>query len=374
VHNPADFPRRVLLTVSGLTPQIITETIYALAVNRAVPFLPTRLVVMTTSDGANRVRLTLSGSAPGWLARLREDYQLPPIAFNPADLSTLADRSGAALADIRTDADNVAAADAITEMVRELTADADCALHVSLAGGRKTLGFFAAYALSLYGRAQDRLSHVLVSPEFESNPDFYYPTPYDQVIYTRERAPLNTRDARVSLADIPFVRMRGGLSEALRTGRASYAEAVAAVQGQLDPPRLVIDRSTRTVRVGRSSIELDPSLLAFYLWFARKCGTAEPRIGMSETGRQFIERRHTAAFLEEYGRWVNVTERPELIDALKNGMDLPYFRSKRAKLNRILRSRIIDPSPERYLIQRFGRRGRAEYGVELPRETVSIIE
>lgn len=37
------------------------------------------------------------------------------------------------------------------------------------------MGFFVGYALSLFGRAQDRLSHVLVSDPFESLTDFYYP-------------------------------------------------------------------------------------------------------------------------------------------------------------------------------------------------------
>ncbi|MBF4102237.1 hypothetical protein INT80_01850 [Gallibacterium anatis] len=45
-------------------------------------------------------------------------------------------------------------------------------MHVSIAGGRKTMGFFAGYALSLYGRAQDSLSHVLVSAEYEAIQNF----------------------------------------------------------------------------------------------------------------------------------------------------------------------------------------------------------
>lgn len=65
------------------------------------------------------------------------------------------------------------AADAIVELVRRCTQDDQTALHVSIAGGRKTMGFFMGYALSLYGRPQDRLSHVLVSAPFESNHDFY---------------------------------------------------------------------------------------------------------------------------------------------------------------------------------------------------------
>ena len=58
----------------------------------------------------------------------------------------------------------------ITNLIRAFTADPESALHVSIAGGRKTMGFFLGYALSLYGRAQDKLSHVLVSPPFESSP------------------------------------------------------------------------------------------------------------------------------------------------------------------------------------------------------------
>ncbi|MEF8766961.1 CRISPR-associated ring nuclease [Candidatus Accumulibacter contiguus] len=44
------------------------------------------------------------------------------------------------------------------------------------------MGFFLGYALSLYGRPQDKLSHVLVSAPFESSLGFYYPTPSSHVL------------------------------------------------------------------------------------------------------------------------------------------------------------------------------------------------
>ena len=84
--SPAAFPRRVLFTVTGLTPQIVTETIYALAVQTTPAFVPSQLVVMTTSDGANRVRLTLQGSDPGWLARLSRAESSGRENFSPAVL------------------------------------------------------------------------------------------------------------------------------------------------------------------------------------------------------------------------------------------------------------------------------------------------
>ena len=46
--------------------------------------------------------------------------------------------------------------------------DPNIQLHVSLAGGRKSMGFFAANALSVWGRDIDRFTDVLVSEPYES--------------------------------------------------------------------------------------------------------------------------------------------------------------------------------------------------------------
>lgn len=45
----------------------------------------------------------------------------------------------------------------------------------NLAGGRKSMGFYIGYALSLFGRGQDRMSHILVEEAFETHPEFFYP-------------------------------------------------------------------------------------------------------------------------------------------------------------------------------------------------------
>ena len=109
--------------------------------------------------------------------------------------------------------------------MRELTQDDGSALHVSIAGGRKTMGFYLGYALSLYGRAQDRLSHVLVSAPYESHPQFFYPTIRSQVIYTPppHNRPYDTRAAEVTLAAIPFVRLRDELPDDLLEEKSDSA-------------------------------------------------------------------------------------------------------------------------------------------------------
>jgi CRISPR-associated protein (TIGR02584 family) len=175
--GPSFFPRRVLLAVTGLTPQVVTETLYALAVWSEPKFIPTEVHLVTTLEGAERARLGLLHERTGWFHRLRGEYGLPEIRFDMQTIHVLSDAAGTPLADIRVPADNERAADLITELVRRITDDPASALHVSIAGGRKTMGFYAGYALSLFGRPQDRLSHVLVSPPYESHPAFFYPTP-----------------------------------------------------------------------------------------------------------------------------------------------------------------------------------------------------
>lgn len=306
-NKPAGFPRRVLLAVSGLSPQIVTETLYALAV--AAPqdqrFIPTEIEVVTTAEGAQRVRRHLLADEDGAFARLCRDYGLPPIAFDAARVRTVRGADGKPLADIRSAEDNACLADAITARVRELTADDSCALHVSLAGGRKTMGYYAGYALSLFGRAQDRLSHVLVNEPFESAPEFWYPRPRPELLRLRAQpgllggqcdaaddaatapgpaGPASTRhtadtaDARVSLAMIPFVRLRQGLPRALLEGRSGFAETVAAAGDALAPPRLRLHLQARTVEADGQRIVLQPAPFAFLAALASRALHGRPAL------------------------------------------------------------------------------------------------
>ncbi|MDR3221643.1 MAG: TIGR02584 family CRISPR-associated protein, partial [Candidatus Accumulibacter sp.] len=235
--------RRILLAVTGLSPQIVTETLYALAVAQDPPWIPDEIHLITTSDGANQARLLLLSEQPGWFRRLCEDYDLPVIHFDADCIYVVTDTDGQALDDIRSPEDNLLAADFITEKVRAFTADTGTELHVSIAGGRKTMGFFLGYALSLFGRPRDRLSHVLVSAPFESNRDFFYPTRREHVIYTKvpKAKPIDASKALVSLAEIPFVSLRHGLPDDLLRGQASYAKAVETARANLGPLTLNID-------------------------------------------------------------------------------------------------------------------------------------
>lgn len=140
---------RILLCVTGLSPQVVTETCFALVKQTPAPWIPTEIHVITTKAGADNARLNLLSEAKGWFHRLSVDYQLPPIRFDVHNIHVIKDRLGVALSDIRSQSDNEDAADFICQIVRDLTANTDSELHVSIAGGRKTMGYYLGYALSL---------------------------------------------------------------------------------------------------------------------------------------------------------------------------------------------------------------------------------
>ncbi len=340
--------RRILLCATGLSPQIVTETLYALAREDNVP---DEIHLITTAEGANRARLNLLSEEPGWFHRLCRDYTLPPIRFDNAHIHVLRSASGLPLDDIRSREDNRRAADAITEQVRRLTREPASTVHVSIAGGRKTMGFFAGYALSLFGRPQDRLSHVLVSPAYESHPDFYYPTPYARVIHTPppDSRPLDTREAEVTLADIPFVRLRGHLDRGLLSEGASYSDTVRRAQRGLEPPELVLDPAGRRVRCGDVILTLPPTLFACYAWFARRLLDGRPGIHWSQAGV-------AGEFLAEYATIVNEYsgdyEKAET--SLIQGMKREFLDPKKSKLNETLRDALGPAAASDYQLQDLG--------------------
>jgi CRISPR-associated protein (TIGR02584 family) len=68
------------------------------------------------------------------------------------------------------------------------------------------MGYYIGYALSLFGREQDRLSHVLVNQPFESLDDFFFPPVRARNVLSANNITTSTTSAQISLAEIPFVR------------------------------------------------------------------------------------------------------------------------------------------------------------------------
>lgn len=369
---PHQYPRRVLLAVSGLSPQIVTETLYALAAEeRHGPFIPTEIHLITTREGAQRAELSLLSDDLGWFHRLCKDFHLPGIRFTRQHIHIIRDHNERGMDDIRTLDDNRAAADFITAQVRHFTADPHCALHVSIAGGRKTMGFYLGYALSLYGRAQDRLSHVLVSEPFENSLDFFYPTPYSRVLQTRDGRLVDTAMAEVTLADIPFVSLRHGLPQALLAGHASFNETVQAARAALAPPLLELDLRQRRIRAAGIGVELPPAELALLAVFAQRALAGQPPLAAPAKG--VPDPDWARLYLHAYRRIVGtVGEHDTTAFALRHGMDGEYFSQRKSKLERRLKD-ALGPAATPYLISDGGCRPR-RYGLTLSPDAIRFAE
>jgi CRISPR-associated protein (TIGR02584 family) len=366
VAAPEEYSRRVLLAVTGLSPQIITETLYVLAVEK--DWIPTEIQIITTCRGAENAQRDLLSNDPGWFHRLCEEYRLPKINFGVENIHVITGQDEAPLDDIVDDAANAAVADFITEKVRAITADPRASLHVSIAGGRKTMGFYIGYALSLFGRRQDQLSHVLVSQPFESLPEFFYPAPHARVIRDRNEQELDARGAKVYLGDIPFVRLRDRLPKRLLEGGARFSEAVDEAQKALPPLSLRLEPATQTVIAGGKAFVLEPMHFALYWMMAERC-----RAGRGGVRRDDPRIRKE---LLKYYRLVNPNsggyERTE--KAYRNFNEANFDPTK-TKVNRALKRALNERQALPYLIDKVEKIEGTRlhlYGLSLPPEAITI--
>lgn len=368
MSEPAAYARRTLLAVVGLTPQVVTETVWALATRAEAPFLPTELVVVTTAEGRERLLLTLLDEDRGQLGELAQDLARPELA-RILTLERIHVAGGERpLEDIRTPEDHVAVADLLTRLIGGLTADPDCALHVSIAGGRKTMSFLNGYVLSLFARPQDRLSHVLVDGPFESHPQFFFPPARPRVLLVPpDGRPVRTDRAAVTLAEIPFVRLRERLPPELLRDGVVFAEAVQAVQAGLDDPELVIDVASATVTVGGRQIAVQPVQLAFLLVLARRCRRQAEGVAWVDVSRAEILAAHEDLFRDR------TSQRERLAHALRAGVDRDWWLERRSRHDKLVNA-ALGWRAAPYRIERVGTRPFSRYRLALPPERIRILE
>lgn len=370
----------VLLCVTGLTPQVVTETLFALCQDSADATdhrIPDEIQVITTTEGRRRIELSLlcDNGGHGHFHRLCADYGLDPeaIRFDASSIYVVRDENGRELADIVDEPGNAAAADLINQRVRDLTRRDDVRLHVSLAGGRKTMGFYAGYALSLYARAQDRLTHVLVNSPFESHPAFFYPPPKPTTLLVGGNNDfVSTADARVGLADIPFVRLRNELDRTLLEGEFSFREAVSRAQQALVRPSLRIDLTRREVWLQGIPVRLSPTKFAWLTWFALRAHRGEPAIAFDEAAAR--ELRGVIEWLEGTGPSSLRDGVDAALAELRECGESNYFDRNRTRLNSSLAQadRLPKEVIERYRVQATGQRPHTRYGLNLSRNSVRI--
>jgi len=194
--------RDILVAVAGLTPQVITETLYYLTQVRNPPVTLAAIHILTTRRGKERLLASLLAPGTGHFYAFCAEYGIDPasLAFDAECVHVLHDATGKPLDDIRTAEDSLAVADQIVTFIRRLTDDPMTRLHCSIAGGRKTQSVLLGFALQLYGRPQDTLLHVLVSEAVQDHVEFFYPQKVPRSLRGQDGRLIATHSARVDVA------------------------------------------------------------------------------------------------------------------------------------------------------------------------------
>jgi len=262
--------KNILLATIGANPQVLTETLYAL--HQSGKAFPDEVFVITTLSA--KTMLINGLFRDGHLQALKNEYLMPDFAFDESHIWLIEDDAGNPLEDAKSVEDQSDMADFITRTLFKLTSDPNLAIHTSLAGGRKTMAFYTGYAMSLLGREQDILSHVFVDDNYEFVRDFWYPTKSEKWVTGKNGlGEVDISKAQVTLAEIPFVRMRSAIDPSLLSSmdNLSFSQTVALLNaGQSQTLNVKVNLIAKTIETLGVEVKLTAKELAFYLWLHQK--------------------------------------------------------------------------------------------------------
>jgi CRISPR-associated protein (TIGR02584 family) len=324
--------RRILFCTIGSTPQVVTETVYALRKQR--DWTPSKVHIVTTTFALPRLREELQGPS-GHLARMfagrpplttihvpRLDGSIVSLdASGKADMAALE----GALRDVNSEEQAAAMGKAILSLMEDFVADEASQVHLSLAGGRKTMSAHALLALTLLGRETDEASHVLVNPaeKFEDHPEFWHP---DQggLIHRKEdlrkepqpQPSLDPKEAEITLVLTPTPLMRYEVKSYDKLAKRDLKQVVddiALARRLRTDPEVRLDVGANTVSLCGVTRKLSPKFFAmFRLLFEAKRGRW-PGVGERGAGAGF------AGWLSPSAICFNKSPSGEQIDAIYLG-------------------------------------------------------
>ena len=372
--------KNILLAVTGLSPQVITETLFALHQNKQ---RVDAIHVITTRDGKEMIFATLLGGKGGHYYSYLEEYGIDPssIDFGHPNIHVITDEHGIEISDIINEDDNERLLKKCLDLTFHFTNQADTAVFFSVAGGRKTMSSCLTLAAQMYGRSQDRLYHVLVSPEFESTPHFYDPPKKSKTIELKDKNGQiffkETRYAQVNLISIPFISIREQLSADLLKEPTDPASLMLSLVKE-EEYRLIVNLLTGKIIYKTLELDLMPARLALYAFFAvekKNCSKDAETCGTC-----------TECFLDMhsiYDRQDKITDlyrktsgsRPldEMSDTGITNLSADNFNMYKGKIKSDLLGRFGLYALKDLEISSIGARPNTRYGISMDRSRIEIV-
>ncbi len=372
--------KNILVAVVGLSPQVITETLYGIYQSgRKIH----KIVIITTNQGKKKIFESLVVGKHSFFNRFLEEYDIPKesILFDHDSIHVIKDEYGNEISDFESEEENNFLLKLCLEIAFELTSTDDTAVYFSVAGGRKTMSSCLTLAVQLYGRPQDRLCHVLVSPEFENCNDFYYPPKNHTTIKLEDKNGeifyKNTKYAKVNLVNIPFISVRNNFADK-NPGRIKDPGAFMLSLVQDVKPVLRVDFILKKLIFKDVELDLMPAHLALYGFFAilkKNCTKNRQTCGKCTDcflqSFQILERQSeiTEIYNNARGFKTNNESRSEGI----MNLDYENLRSFKSKIKKILETRFGSRILQDIEIASVGTRPDTCYGIMIDKSLLEIV-
>ncbi|RMI09523.1 MAG: TIGR02584 family CRISPR-associated protein, partial [Calditrichaeota bacterium] len=357
-------PKANALFVIGHSPAILTETLAAVVEHDLAEIDEVRVVSTKTGAALLARRLFDKG---GWDSFVEVWPELAGARFSERHIQALD------CEDIRNEADNRLVVEAVLGLVREFTEEGMPMLLASLAGGRKTMGYYMGFAMSLFGRPGDRLTHVLVPEQWERDRDFLVPA--------------RSEAQRIDLVDIPFLRLRDFLSREVR--QASIEQIVEAAKTSIEQaarPLLTVDPETRELEFLGKKLVLPVREFVFFRFFLRQkmrhCRRPEQSSceDCSECfldWNDFVRPENLEDLRDIRGFYVNGPGDPRFAEFKQKWSTFEDFKRNlpevKTRLNQKLRQGFgLDPRVENILLDCVDTGGYSRYGLRVDKNQIRI--
>jgi len=369
----------IMLAVTGLSPQVITETLYALHQDmRRVD----EIHVITTRSGKEKIFGELLAGNTGHYFQYLNDYGMDPhaIDFGHHSIHMVTDAYGNEIADIVTESDNGHLLKTCLDLAFRFTRDPDTAVFFSIAGGRKTMSSCLTLAAQMYGRPQDRLYHVLASPEFESNRNFYYPPKASRPIQLKDAQGQpyykDTRYAQINLIHIPFFSIRNHLTEDLLHCPKDPATLMLSLIRE-EKSRLTVNLLAGKLIYKTLEMDMMPAHLALYAFFAmqkKNCHKCENACGACTACfmdiQTVFERQQDLS--DVYRKITGTRPLEEMSETGITCLNASNFNMYKGKIRKLLLTAFGPLALQQLEIASDGKRPNTRYGIRLNKSDIEI--
>lgn len=257
--------RTYFIAIVGMTPAVLTETVWSLVFQENI--IPDSIIVFTTNNCVQKLKEFKKKHWNNMVEAIRKKVgaKFGPysLSFQESGIKILTTEDRFDLDDVRTKAENMSIANAFYKEIADLLYDDknDVRLIASIAGGRKSMGAMLHSVMSVLGRKDDKIYHILTSGVDVPPASFAYPG----CVMTDKKERMAAQKIKLDLAEVPFVPIASIIKESKKKQYKNYKDLLYAINNIIEdsPTRIKLIRDKRTLEIlystHRENIKLELS-------------------------------------------------------------------------------------------------------------------